>query len=64
MRPNIFNFRKAITKTWPGGRRKATVIVSAGEDRTVPNWNRETAAFTRPYWPVKEEANSEPVQGE
>lgn len=49
-----FQGRKSLTRNWPGGRKKATVIVAAGEDRSVPDWNREVAAFTRPYWPAKD----------
>lgn len=47
-------FGHSLTKNWPGGRRKATVIVAAGEDRTVPDWNRQVAASTRPYWPASD----------
>jgi len=49
-----FEGRVSLTKNWPGGRKKAVVIVPTIGEGSVPDWNREVAAFTRPYWPAKD----------
>jgi len=53
-----FEGRRSMTKNWPGGRRKATVIVTAANtlgEGSVPDWNRQIADFKRPYWPPASE---------
>jgi hypothetical protein len=32
--------RTSLTKNWPGGRRKATIIEEVGEGGSVPVWNK------------------------
>lgn len=50
-----FKARKSLTKTWPGGRRQATIIHEVkdanGKEWSYPLWNKDSVPFQKPYRP-------------